>query len=187
LLDLALCLTRAGENDNASGVALLLRLARGPALEYFDVHILISGAQKAMAAGMRDFLRRHRDELPRDRTVVINLDEVGSSAPRFTRREGPLLTRRTHAQLIELCEAVAEDDERGEARALVNRSANDAYAARLGGLPVVTITGAGQRDRAPAMIEEEAIDDAECFCAELIARLDAQVGPALAERVSSSG
>jgi hypothetical protein len=187
LLDLALSPTRAGENDNASGAALLMRLARLAPPEHFDVCVLFSGAQKAMGAGMRCFVRHHRAELPKDRTVVINLDELGSSAPRFTRREGPLLTRRTHAQLIELCRTIAEDDERGAARPVVHRSASDAYAARLGGLPTITITSGDKRDQAPGTIEGEAIYAAEAFCAELIARIDAQVGPGLAERVSSSG
>jgi hypothetical protein len=187
LLDVALSPTRGGENDNASGVALVLRLMQTAQPEHFEVCVLFTGAQKAMAGGMRSFLRRHRAELARERTVVLNLDEVGSGKPRFARKEGALLARRTHARLSELCEVIAEDDDRGVARALVDRSASDGYAALLRGLPAVTVTCRDGRYRAPGRVEEEAIEGAEAFCSELIARLDADVGPALAERVSSSG
>ncbi len=53
---------------------------------------------------MRAFLRRHRRELPRDRTVFLNLDEVGAGTPCFAVREGPVLAARAHEQLTGLCE-----------------------------------------------------------------------------------
>ena len=53
LLDIALSPAAPGENDNASGVALVLRLAeRLDFLEGFGVHVLLTGSQKAMAQGM---------------------------------------------------------------------------------------------------------------------------------------
>ena len=93
-----------GENDNASGVALALRLAeRLDFLEGFGVHVLLTGSQKAMAQGMRAFLKSHRKQLARDRTVVVNLDTVGSAtfASAYA-KEGPLLTVRSHPQLVGL-------------------------------------------------------------------------------------
>ena len=61
LLDIALSPAAAGENDNASGVAVVLRLAeRLDGLEHFGVHVLFTGSQKAMAQGMRAFLKRHK-------------------------------------------------------------------------------------------------------------------------------
>ena len=58
LLDIALSPAAPGENDNASGVALVLRLAeRLDFLEGFGVHVVLTGSQKAMAQGSRAFLK----------------------------------------------------------------------------------------------------------------------------------
>lgn len=137
---IALSPTRAGENDNASGVALALALAgrfRAERLEHFEVHVLSSGAQKAMATGMRGFLGRHRAELGKEHTLFLNLDEVGSGRPRYARKEGPLLSLTGEARLMEPCGTTA----------FVNRTPSDAYAARVRGFPpsrsaVVTRTAA---------------------------------------------
>src|ERR687896_2461820 len=127
LLDIALSPTRAGENDNATGAALALRLAErfgGGRLEHFDVHVLLTGSQKAIAAGSRAFLKRHKRDLGRERTVILNLDAVGSGTVRWTSREGPVVAIKAHSQLVQLCRAIAEDDEDENAfgaRSMVNR------------------------------------------------------------------
>jgi hypothetical protein len=180
LLDIALASTRGGENDNASGVALALLLAerfRAQRLEHFEVHVLFTGAQKAMAAGMLSFLKRHRGELDKRSTVFINLDEAGAGSVHYARKEGPLIAVKAHPQLIEHCDAPA----------IVNRSPSDGYAARLRGFPAITISCRDADGNAHPRVEEEAIDRAAAFCAELITRLDAELGPSLAARVSSSG
>jgi Peptidase family M28 len=181
LLDIALSPPEPGENDNASGAALALALASRSSdrLEHFGVHVVLTGAQKAVAQGMRTFLRRHRAELGRARTVVMNLDEVGAGMLRWTRREGALITLRSHARLTALCEALAEDDEDAHARPLVNRAPSDGYAACAAGLPAITISCRNELDCAPRRIDLESLRLAETFCAELIARLDAEVGPNL--------
>jgi hypothetical protein len=183
LLDIALSPAEPGENDNASGAALALGLASRSSdrLEHFGVHVVLTGAQKAVAHGMRTFLMRHRAELGRARTVVMNLDEVGAGTLRWTRREGALITLRSHAQLTALCEALAEDDEDAHARPLVNRAPSDGYAACAAGLPAITISCRNELDCAPQRIDLESLRLAETFCAELIARLDAELGPNLDE------
>jgi hypothetical protein len=185
LLDIAVSGTKGGENDNATGVALALHLAERFAgnLEHFDVHVLLTGGQKAVAAGSRAFFKKHKDDLGRGRTVVLNLDAVGSGTVRYAGREGPLIAIKAHPQLVKLCDGIAEDDEDEKsfgARGIVNRSASDAYAARSAGLPAITITCRGRLDYVPARVDEEAIQRAEGFCVELIQRLDAEVGSDLA-------
>jgi hypothetical protein len=185
LLDVALAPTRAGENDNAAGTVLALRLAERfqDSLDHFDLHVVLTGGQKALAAGSRAFLKRHKRDLPRERAVVLNLDAVGSGTVRYTTREGPLLAVRSHPQLVQLCQAIAEDDEDENAfgaRPIVNRSPSDGYAARSAGLPAVTITCRGRLDYVPDRVDPEALERAEVFCAELIRRLDAELGPDLA-------
>jgi hypothetical protein len=186
LLDIALSGTKGGDNDNASGVALALRLTErfgGGRLDHFDVHVLLTGGQKALAAGARAFLKRHKRELAGERTVVLNLDAVGAGTVRYTEREGPLTTVKSHPQLVQLCHAIAEDDEDENAfgaRPLTNRAASDAYAARSAGLAAITVTCRGRLDYVPVRVDQDSLERAEGFCGELIARLDAELGPDLA-------
>jgi hypothetical protein len=186
-VDVLLSPTVPGACDNASGAALALRLAERleGRLESFGLHVLLTGAQESGGAdGMRAFLRRHRRELPRGRTVFVNVDEVGTGAPRYSRREGPLLAARSHVQLAELCrEAGAEPVD--------VRSASDGFAARYGGYPAITVTCRDESGRSarhhrrsdlPEHVEPEALAAAEELCVELAEGLDAAVGPELGER-----
>jgi hypothetical protein len=180
LIDIALAPTRGGENDNASGVALALRVAErlGPRrLEHFDVGLVFPGAQKAPAAGMRSFLKSHRAQLARESTVFINLDEVGSGSVHVARKEGPLLGIRAHAQLLDLCEAPT----------YIGHSPGDGYAARLRRFAAVTVTCRGPDARSDQVVEESAIEGAEAFCVRLLTRLDSELGPELASSVRSTG
>ena len=191
LIDIWLSPTVPGAGDNASGVALALRLAERleGGLEHFGVTVLLTGAQESAGAdGMRAFLRRHRGDLPRGSTVVLNLDEVGAGSVRFTSREGPLLAARSHVQLTGLCEEVAAGD---GARPLDNRAPSDGFAARYAGYPSITVTCRDEQGLAPRHhrrsdlpenVEPAALAAAEEFCVELIERLDARVGPELPGR-----
>ena len=186
LVDVALSPTRGGENDNASGCVLALRLAerfgKPDALRYFNLHVLFTGAQHAGTAGMRAFLKRH--VLPRDHTVFLNVDRVGSGAVRYTEREGALFTQRSHPQLTALCEQIVEDDL--DAAPLTSRAASDASAAGTNGYAAVTITCRERGDYASGRVAEESLERAEAFCAELIERIDAELGPSLAAPVEAT-
>jgi Iap family predicted aminopeptidase len=170
---MAISAVQPGENDNASGVALALRLAERADPELFGVHVLLTGSQKALAQGMRSFVRAHRDELDRERTVVLNLDEVGDGSPHYTRREGAFPPLRCHPQLVRLCA------ENASARSFANRVPSDGYAARSAGIAAITISCRDDDGSTSRRLDEEALNAAEAFCLELIARLDAEVGPAL--------
>jgi hypothetical protein len=178
LLDVALAGTKGGENDNASGVAVALgvveRFGSHPP-DHFGFHVLFTGAQKAGAAGMRAFLRRHRAELHRQRTVFLNVDATGAGTVRHTRREGPLIAIRSDPELAAICEEIADDADAG-APGIVNRDASDGYAARSAGFPAITVTCRGRLDYVPGRVEEKALERAEAFCVELIRRLDSQLG-----------
>jgi hypothetical protein len=182
LLGLALAEPQAGENDNASGVALALRLAEQAQTRHFGIHVLLTGSRKAFAQGMRAFLLRHAGALDREHTVVLNLDAVGDGSVRYSRRDGPLLTRRSHVQLVELCHGVAEASPEPAPRWLVLRSPNDGYAARAARLPAITITCRDDRGYASRRLTERSLAQAEAFCLELIRRLDAEVGRDLSPR-----
>ena len=178
LADLELSDVDEGSADNAAGVATVLALADeiGGSLEAFDVWVLLTGAQKPMAAGMRAWLRRHRSELDRERVAVINVDGVGSGPVRFTRREGPLVARRSHSQLLRICGEIAEDDGEGgtyEAGSTVVRERTDASAARPRKLPAITVSCQGSE------VSPEGLQRMRAFCRDLIERLDAEVAPTL--------
>jgi hypothetical protein len=194
LADIALSSAVPGANDNASGVATVLRLAEryGATLDHLDVWVLLPGAQEPMALGMRAWLRRHRRELDPLRTIVLNEDEVGAGTVRYAAREGPLLALRQHPRLVALCDQIAaEDAEEGRygARRVAARRPGDAYAARARGLPAISISCAGALDRAPHhhrpadtpdRIDERALERAFGFCSELVELVDERLGPAIA-------
>lgn len=161
LLDIALSPAGPGESDNASGVAVVLRLAErlGDELEYFGVHVVFTGSQKAMAQGMRAFLQSHRKELKPGDTVVLNLDAVGGGELRETKSEGPLLTVKSHPQLTGNLESDS----------FKNREPSDGYAAASAGLPSVTLSGTTDR------LEEDNLAEAEEACVELVERLDEEL------------
>jgi hypothetical protein len=160
LLDIALSPASPGENDNASGVAAVLGLSeRLGELSHFGLHVLFTGSQKAMAQGMRAFLQAHRRQLKPGDTVVLNLDAVGGGEIRQTKREGPLLTVRSHPQLT----GALETDP------FVNREPSDGYAAGSAGLPSVTFAGTENR------LEEDTLAEVENACVELVERLDEEL------------
>jgi hypothetical protein len=160
LLDVVLAPAAPGEIDNASGVGVVLRLADGleDRLDYFGVHVLFTGAQKALAQGMRAFLKGHRRELPGD-TVVINFDSVGGGDLRLTKREGPLLTVRSHPKL----------SGGTDAEMFTSREPSDGYAAGSAGIASVTITGTTSR------LEEDTLTHAEEACIEIVEALDEEL------------
>ncbi len=181
LTDVALAGTRGGENVNASGTVLVLRLAErlGAGLEHFGVHVLFAGAGKASAAGISSFIGRHG--LAHDSTVFINVDQVGSGAVRYARREGALLTLKTHPQLLSLSEGIDDD-----ALPIVNRTVGDGAAAAGRGFAAITVTCRDRLDYASGRVDEAALERAEAFLVELIERLDAEVGPSIAAPVEAT-
>jgi hypothetical protein len=195
LADIALSGTVPGANDNASGVATVLRLAEryGGTLDHLDVWVLLTGSQEPMAQGMRAWLRRHRRELDPQRTIVLNVDEVGAGTVRYAVKEGPLLALRQHPRLAALCHQIADEDlneQRYGARPMVARRPGDAYAARSRGVPAITISCAGALDRAPhhhqptdtpEQIDEQALERAFGFCSELVELIDERIGPDIAD------
>jgi hypothetical protein len=159
LLDIALSPAGYGEVDNASGVGVVLRLAeRVQDLDYFAVHVLFTGSQKAMTQGMRAFLKAYRNELPGD-TIVLNLDSIGGGDLRETKKEGPLLTVKSHQQLAG----------RVDGESFINREPSDGYAAASAGLAAITFTGSKNE------LQEDTLTAAEETCVELIKELDEEL------------
>lgn len=168
----------AVDTAGAAGAATALRLAEdlGGGLEHYDLWVLLTGSQEPFALGMGAWLKRRRGELDRERVAVLSIGGVGSGPVRFTRREGPLVPLRSHAELVRICGEIAEDD--GDdgaygAESYVSRRPTDAAAAIARGLPALTVTCAGDD------VSADGLERAYGFCRELIERLDAEVGPTL--------
>jgi Peptidase family M28 len=196
LLDVAMGDVVPGANDNASGVATVLRLLErhGGRLAHFDLWAIFPGAEEAQALGMREWLRRHRRELDRDRTIFLDLDKVGFGTVRFARREGLILPLPYDRRLRELCEAIAAEDRADEgtpryaARTYTARTTGDAAAARARGFRAISIACLNALDDfpwyhgpgdTPERIDDGALERAYGFCSELIERIDAEIGPEL--------
>jgi hypothetical protein len=200
LADIALSGPVPGANDNASGVATVLRLAEryGGTLDHLDVWVLLPGAQEAGALGTRAWLKRHRGELDPLTTIVLNVDEVGAGTVRYAVKEGPLLALRQHPRLVALCRQIADEDAgegRYGAKPTSARRPGDAYATRARGLPSITISCAGALGRAPHhhritdtpdQIDERALDRAFGFCSELVELIDEKIGPDIAALATAS-
>jgi hypothetical protein len=122
-----------------------------------------------------------RHDLPHDSTVFLNVDQVGSGVISFTRREGALVTLKTHPQLLSLSEGIDDD-----ALPIVNRAASDGAAATGRGFAAITVTCRDRLDYASGRVDEAALERAEAFLVELIERLDAEVGPSIAAPVEAT-
>lgn len=193
LIDTAVSDAVPGANDNASGVATVLSLAErfGGQLDHFAVSVLITGGQESFGLGMKAFLKKHKGDLDSERTVFINVDEVGAGTVRFGQREGMLLPGKTHPQLFQIAEQIAEDDgEEGHfgAKPLSLRTPSDASIARSAGYPAITITCRNAVGYVPHHhqgsdvldnVDDDALERAHGFVVELIQRLDAEIGPDL--------
>ena len=194
LAGIAVAPTSPGANDNASGVATALRLAEryGNSLEHFDLWVLLSGADAGGLLGASAFVRAHRRELDPERTAFLGIDRVGAGTVRYARREGLLRRRRYYRPLVELCDELAADEALARtagARPVAPAGASSVHAAARRGYPAVAISCAGPDGRAarragtddvPERIELEALERAFAFCAELVERIDRQIGPVVA-------
>lgn len=100
----------AGANDNLSGVAALLALARELVTEppaNARVIFLSAGAEESFEEGSQAFLRRHAAEFPAGRTHVIAIDAVGSPYLLLVEGEGMLERLEYDAALKDTIETAA--------------------------------------------------------------------------------
>jgi hypothetical protein len=191
LADIALSGVVPGANDNASGVATVMRLAErfGAAngLEHFDVMVLFPGAAEGFSLGMRAWLRRHRKELDRAATIFLNVDMAGHGTVRWQRKSGFVFPLAFHPAVLGLCDELGEAEEHN-ARGIVRRSVTDAYSARSSGFPAVSIGCMNAMDYVPTYhqhsdtpdsIDVDALDRAYHFSSDLIELIDERIGPDL--------
>ncbi len=171
LADGAIAQTAAGEADNAAGVATALRLADAYAkrLEHFDIGVVLTGASAHNGLGMHEWLKGHLGDLEPAVTAVIAIDDVGGGDPAYSEKEGAVVASRMHPALLELAEAA-------EAAHVSTRELSDAYRTRAAGLPTLRITS----ERSGGSVDPDALERTYGFAADLLERIDAEVGPQIA-------
>ena len=155
--DAAIAGADKGEQDNAAGVATVLRLAQtySNRLEHFDLMVVFTGASASSGLGLRDWLGRHGHELDSSATAVICIDHLTGDQTGYADKEGAVLASRLHPTLVGFA---AEDGV-----AVSSRELSDAYIARAAGLPTLRLDS-----------------DTYDFASALIRRIDAEIGPDLA-------
>lgn len=141
-LDIALRPTVPGANDNLTGVATVLAVAK--ALEERPVRgirvLLVStGAEEALMEGMRALAARHFPELDPARTSVICVDCVGSPRLVLSEAEGMLKVRRYDESLKERIAGSAAAAGIDLVRGITIRLGTDGYLALRHGFPAATL------------------------------------------------
>jgi len=142
LLDIALSDTVPGAIDDASGVAAVLGAAerlRAEPPASLDVWVVLTGAGEPQAEGMRSFVAAHRGTLDPQSTAVVSADSVGYGSPAYAVSEGAVVSTPTDPTLVSICEALASSGI--AARPFRSPHTGDAAAARLRGIPAITIAG----------------------------------------------
>ena len=174
----------AGANDNASGVAALLGVARDLAEgrpASLRVVLLSAGAEETMLEGMDAFLRRHRDELDPARTIVVCLDMVGWDRLLLRESEGVLRRHRTRPEDVDLVLRAARAAAVRVEVARASLSPSDGLAARWAGLPTIFVSSAAadgghphyhRPSDVPRNVDVETVVAARRLCTRLVAELD---------------
>ncbi|MFM9139064.1 MAG: M28 family peptidase [Solirubrobacterales bacterium] len=94
-----------GANDNASGVAAALAVARAFATsppENVDLELALVGSEEVGMGGFHAWLERRQAALDPSRTLVLGLDTVGSGTPILAAAEGAVATHRYPEGALEL-------------------------------------------------------------------------------------
>ncbi len=134
--------TVPGANDNLTGVATLLGVARTlhrqpvPGLR---VMLLSTGSEESFMEGMQGFARRHFKDLPVDRTHVVCIDTVGSPELLSLEGEGMLWMRNYDAAFKAMLSDVAAERSITLHRGMRFRNATDGLLALKAGYPSVMI------------------------------------------------
>jgi hypothetical protein len=100
-----------GANDNATGVAALIAVARSLAerpLQRVRVK-LVSTSEEALCEGMQRFCERHLPALPPESTFFLTLDTLGSPHLLVLRGEGMIRMREYPARSLQLLDSLAEE------------------------------------------------------------------------------
>jgi hypothetical protein len=143
LLDVAAAAPSPGANDNASGVAATLEVARRLAADepaLVETWVVFTGAGDAGALGMRQWLEAHGGSMRGVPTYFVNVKGTGSGRVCHVVGEGYATLVRNDERLARLCEQAGSERH-------VWRIGTDASAAAAHGHPAITIACLDDRGR----------------------------------------
>ncbi|MFC2037305.1 M28 family peptidase [Chloroflexota bacterium] len=130
-----------GANDNASGVAVALGLARRLSeepLSHTEVWVAFTGCEETAAYGMGAFLRAHGDDLGDD-AVYIVLDMVAQGPLTLPTSDGLLIKHKVHACALDLARQADEALPNLQVRKQVGLAYTDATLATKQGRIALTV------------------------------------------------
>lgn len=139
---IAMSRTVPGANDNLSGVATLLAVARSLSREPVTglrVVLVTTGAEEALMEGMRAFFHAHRDDLAAERTQVLCVDAVGSPHLVLGEAEGMLEVCQYDERFKDFIETCAQDAGIPLKRDFTMRLGTDGYVALRAGVPAAAL------------------------------------------------
>jgi acetylornithine deacetylase/succinyl-diaminopimelate desuccinylase-like protein len=132
-----------GANDNLSGVAVLMAVAESIRAEPVDgVRVLLAscGAEEVLQGGVYGFVERHLRPLDPSRTLVLNIDTVGSPRLIMLEGEGPVVMEDyCGPDFRDLVARVAEDTGVELRRGMRARTSTDAVVPSHAGYPTATL------------------------------------------------
>jgi hypothetical protein len=195
LIELATSDRGPAANDNGSGVAAALALARalstGPPRN-LAVELVLTGAGDGDGIGLSRHVRSRRKTLKRANTVVLGLAASAGGEPRWWVSDGALVPRRYFASLRELCARVAGEETYLNAAPHSDRGTSPAQPGRAAGLPAITIgcrDGDGlaprshQRSDTADNVDASSLDELVNYGLLVVDAIDAYVGRARAPQV----
>ncbi len=130
-----------GANDNASGVGVILALAKrlvAEPLAHTEVWLAFTGCEEVAAYGMAAFLDAHAAELGDDALYVI-LDEVGLGRLVYLSADGLIVKRKTHPLALESVRTAATSLPEMRVDEKVGIAYTDAAVATKRGLVALTL------------------------------------------------
>jgi hypothetical protein len=179
-----------GANDNLSGVAALVVLARAFAESPVDglrVLLVSAGAEEALQEGIRGFARRHFPALPLTRTWFVNLDTVGSGRLVLLEGEGPVRMHdydRTFKNLVAGCADAAGIP---LLRGLRSRNSTDGVVPSRYGYPTATVVSVDAHKLIPHYhLDTDTPEHVDYACVAAAARLTETVARTLAAGTDAS-
>lgn len=185
-VEIALRPTVPGANDNLTGVATLLGIARAlreQPVRGLRVLLVSTGAEESLMEGMRAFVARHLPDLARERTNVLCVDTVGSPNLVLADAEGMLLMRAYDREFNELVAACAAAQRVKLIRGLRMRLGTDGLLAIRHGFPAAMLTSVDRHGvpsnyhwptDTPDRVDYERLEDAVRLCLAALHRLAGQ-------------
>jgi hypothetical protein len=134
--------TVPGANDNLTGVAVLVALARRlreKPVENVRVILLSAGAEETLQEGIRGFAEKHFPDLPRERTRFVNVDTLGNETLVMLEGEGSLQMEEYGDAFKDEVARVAERKGIALRRGMRARTSTDGLVPMRGGYPTVTL------------------------------------------------